>query len=141
MKGRTYRFMTDALFPFGYGLSYTTFSIGEAKVSKNKIANNESVNLTIPVSNTGKRDGTEIIQVYVHKVNDIGGPIKTLRGFQRVEVAAGKTSQAEITLPPSAFGFFDTATYKVDVTPGKYEVFYGISSDENDLKKVTVSIE
>ncbi|MCG6958411.1 glycoside hydrolase family 3 C-terminal domain-containing protein, partial [bacterium BMS3Abin03] len=100
MKGRTYRFMSDPLFPFGYGLSYTTFSIGDARVSKSTIKNDESVDLTIPVSNTGERDGTEIVQVYVHKINDTDGPIKTLRGFQRVYIEAGKTSLATITLPP-----------------------------------------
>jgi beta-glucosidase len=69
MKGRTYRFMSDPLFPFGYGLSYTTFTIGDAKINNTTIKNNESVELTIPVSNTGKLDGTEIVQVYVRKVN------------------------------------------------------------------------
>ena len=94
MKGRTYRFMSDPLFPFGFGLSYTTFSIGNATISKTAIKKDESVQLTIPVTNTGKRDGTEIVQVYVRKVNDTDGPLKTLRGFQRVDVAAGKTGQA-----------------------------------------------
>ena len=140
MKNRTYRFMSDPLFPFGYGLSYTTFSIGDAQVSKSTIKNDESVDLTIPVSNTGKRDGTEIVQVYVHKVNDADGPIKTLKGFQRVKVAAGGTSQATITLPPSAFEFYDKAAYRMAVTPGEYEVMYGSSSDVQDLKTVKITI-
>ena len=141
MKNRTYRFMSDPLFPFGYGLSYTTFSIGNAKISKTTIRNDESVDFTIPVSNTGKRDGTEIVQVYVHKVNDTDGPIKTLRGFQRVNVEAGKTRQAIITLPPSAFGFFNRKSYNMDVTPGEYEVFYGTSSDSKDLKTAKITIQ
>ncbi|MGA8265108.1 MAG: xylan 1,4-beta-xylosidase [Ignavibacteriaceae bacterium] len=141
MKGRTYRFMSDPLFPFGYGLSYTTFSIGDAKVSKSTIKNDESVDFTIPVSNTGKRDGTEIVQVYVHKVNDVHGPIKTLRGFQRVNVDAGKTSLATVTLPPSAFEFYDKATYGLDVTPGEYVVLYGTSSDPKDLKTTKIIIQ
>ena len=107
MKNRTYRFMSDPLFPFGYGLSYTTFSIGDAQISKTTIKKDESIDLTIPVSNTGKRDGTEIVQVYVHKVNDTDGPIKTLRGFQRVNVDAGKTVRRVINLPPSSFEFYD----------------------------------
>ena len=141
MKGRTYRFMSDPLFPFGYGLSYTTFSIGDVKVSKSIIKNDESVDLTIPVSNTGKRDGTEIIQVYVHKVNDADGPIKTLRGFQRVNVEAGKTSQANINLPPSSFEFYDKDKYEVAVTPGDYEVWYGSSSAAKDLKMTKITIQ
>ena len=141
MKNRTYRFMSDPLFPFGYGLSYTKFSIGDAQVSKTTIKNDESVDLTIPVSNTGERDGTEIVQVYVHKVNDNDGPIKTLRGFQRVNVAAGKTSLATINLPSSAFEFYNRSTYKVSVSPGEYEVLYGSGSAAKDLKTVKITIQ
>ena len=135
MKGRTYRFMTEKpLFHFGYGLNYTTFVIGNARLNKTKINRNESLKMTIPVSNTGKMKGTEVVQVYVKKVNDIEGPIKTLRGFQRVELAAGKTLQASIELAPSAFEFYDWAQRKMLVTPGEYDVYYGNSSDDKDLK-------
>jgi beta-glucosidase len=141
MKGRTYRYMSDPLFPFGFGLSYTTFSIGNAKLSNTTIKSNESVELTIPVSNKGKRNGTEIVQVYVRKVNDTDGPLKTLKGFQRVAVSAGKTAQAVINLPYNSFEFFDRSTGKMDVAAGEYEVLYGSSSDAKDLKttKITVS--
>ena len=141
MKGRTYRFMSDPLFPFGYGLSYTTFLIGKAELSKTTMKANETVTLTIPISNTGKRAGTEIVQVYVHKVNDVDGPIKTLRGFKRVDVATGKTNNATITLPPSAFEFFDKVSYKLDLTLGEYEILYGTSSDAKDLKVVKITIQ
>jgi beta-glucosidase len=141
MNGRTYRFMSDPLFPFGFGLSYTNFSIGNAQISKNEITKNESVDLTIPVSNIGKRDGTEIVQVYVHKVNDEDGPLKTLRGFQRVDVAAGKTLQAVISLPRSAFAFFDRTKAIVTVAPGEYEILYGNSSDAKELKMTKITIQ
>lgn len=141
MKGRTYRFMSDPLFPFGFGLSYTTFSIGNAQISKTEIKNDESVELTIPVSNTGKRDGTEIVQVYVRKVNDPDGPLRTLKGFQRVEVAAGKTREVAINLPRTAFEFFDRASGKMAVTTGECELLYGTSSDNRDLKEITVTIK
>jgi beta-glucosidase len=141
MKGRTYRYLSDALFPFGFGLSYTTFSIGNATCSKTAIKANDSVALTIPVSNTGKRNGTEIVQVYVRKVNDTNGPLKTLRGFQRVEIAAGKTTQAVINLPYSSFEFFDEAGFTMSVTPGEYELWYGNSSDTKDLKMAKVQIQ
>jgi len=140
MKGRTYRFMNDALFPFGYGLSYTTFAVGEVKPCKTEIRNNETVELTIPVSNTGKRDGTEILQVYVKKVNDVDGPSKTLRGFKRVELKAGKTTPVTIELAPSSFEFYDRSQHKMAVTPGEYEVFYGTSSDAKDLKMLKISL-
>ncbi|MDD4970352.1 MAG: glycoside hydrolase family 3 C-terminal domain-containing protein [Paludibacter sp.] len=140
MKGRTYRFMNDALFPFGYGLSYTFFKIGEARFSKTTIAVNETVQLTVPVTNAGKRDGTEIVQVYVRKVNDIEGPLKTLRGFKRVEIQAGKTQQVGIDLNPSAFEFFDWSQRKMMVTPGEYEVYYGNSSESKTLKSEIITI-
>jgi beta-glucosidase len=141
MKGRTYRFMSDPLFPFGYGLSYTTFSIGDARISKTIIQKGGNVDLTIPVTNTGKRDGTEIVQVYVHKVNDADGPLKTLKGFQRVQVAAGKTSQVTIPLPSTAFEFFDRTSFKMTSPAGVYELWYGTSSDNKDLKSIIVTRE
>ncbi len=123
MKGRTYRYMaSDPLFQFGYGLSYTSFSIGNAQLNKTQIKNGESVILTIPVTNTGKRNGTEIVQVYVKKVNDKNGPIKTLRGFKRTDVAAGKTVNAVINLPYSAFEFYDEKQLTMAVTPGEYRI-------------------
>jgi len=140
MKGRTYRFMSDPLFPFGFGLSYTTFSIGNAKLSKTEIKENETIELAIPVTNTGKHDGTEVVQVYILKVNDISGPIKTLKGFQKVNVTAGKTVQALIKLPSSSFGFFDNSTGKMAVTEGVYEILYGNSSSTNDLKTINIII-
>lgn len=140
MKNRTYRFTNDALFPFGYGLSYTTFSIGNAKLNKTAIKTNESAELTIPVTNTGKRTGTEVVQVYVRKVNDTDGPLKTLRAFRRIDVAAGKTSQAVINLPSTSFEFFERVSGKMVAAPGDYEVYYGNSSDGKDLKMTKVTI-
>jgi len=140
MKGRTYRFMNDALFPFGYGLSYTTFSIGSSILSKTTIKANESVQLIMPVTNTGKRDGTEIVQIYVRKLNDLEGPLKTLKGFKRVELAAGKSQMVTIDLPSSSFEFYDWSQRKMMVTPGEYEIYYGNSSDTKDLKMSKIRI-
>jgi len=141
MKGRTYRYMSDALFPFGFGLSYTTFSIGNAILNKTAIKPDESVGFSILVSNTGKQDGTEIVQVYIRKENDSDGPLKTLRGFQRVDVAAGETVQAVINLLYKSFEFYDRAIGQMAVTAGEYEVLYGNSSDAKDLKMVKIIIQ
>ncbi|MBN1926058.1 MAG: glycoside hydrolase family 3 C-terminal domain-containing protein, partial [Prolixibacteraceae bacterium] len=141
MKGRTYRYTTDYLFPFGFGLSYTNFEIGNATISKTTLKAAETVQLIIPVKNTGKRDGTEIVQVYIRKVNDVEGPLKTLRGFKRVTLAAGKSQQATIELTPPSFEFYDWSQRKMAVVPGEYEILYGNSSNEKDLKKLNVKIQ
>ncbi len=141
MKGRTYRYTTDYLFPFGFGLSYTTFKIGDATLSKTTIGTDNSVQLTVPVTNSGQRDGIEIVQVYVRKVNDLEGPLKTLKGFKRVEVGKGKTVKAVIDLPSSSFEFYDWNSREMAVTSGEYEILYGTSSDVNDLKTMKLTIQ
>ncbi|MGD0592045.1 MAG: xylan 1,4-beta-xylosidase [Bacteroidota bacterium] len=141
MKGRTYRYMSDPLYPFGYGLSYTTFSIGSANASKTEIKMNDNIKLTIPVSNIGKRDGTEIVQVYVRKLNDTGGPLKTLRAFKRLDVAVGKTQNVTIDLPSTTFQCFDSSSNMMRVTAGEYELLYGTSSDDKDLKSIKITIQ
>jgi beta-glucosidase len=142
MKGRTYRFMTaEPLFQFGFGLSYTTFSFGTAQLNKTKFKKDDRVTVNIPVTNTGKRNGTEIVQLYIKKVHDGDGPVKTLRGFKRTEVAAGKTVNAVVDLPPPAFEFYNDKTLKMDVAPGEYELWYGNSSATKDLKVIKIIIE
>ena len=141
MQGRTYRFMNDALFPFGYGLSYTKFKIGDAALNKKSIHTNDTLQLTVPVVNSGKRDGAEVIQVYVRKVNDTDGPIKSLRGFKRIEIPAGKMQNVNIKLAASSFEFFDWSQRKMAITPGEYVLYYGNSSDEKDLKQITIQIQ
>ena len=135
MKGRTYRYFNDALFPFGYGLSYTTYEVGEASI-KGEGGNYE---LTIPVSNTGKQNGTEIVQLYIRNLADAEGPSKSLRAFKRVDVLAGQTATATLTLSPKSFEFWDAETNTMRIKSGKYEILYGSSSLDKDLKKLTVS--
>jgi len=141
MKRRTYRYMSDPLFPFGFGLSYTTFTIGTAQVNRNEINSGGNIELIVPVSNTGKSDGTEIVQVYIRQVNNPDGLLKTLRDFQRVNIASGKTREVTIDLPRSSFEFFDRASGQMAVIPGDYEVWYGSSSALKDLKMMTISVQ
>lgn len=140
MKGRTYRYLKDRpLYPFGHGLSYTTFSIGKAKVNKTEFKKEEKLTLTIPIKNTGKRQGAEILQIYVKKLND-EGPVKTLRSFTRVELKPGKSQNIVMELEPSFFEWYSNTTRRMDVTPGDYEIWYGKSSDEKDLQRFTVKL-
>ena len=138
MKGRTYRYFNDPLFAFGYGLSYTTFEMRNEKL---EMRNDGSGTFTVDVTNTGKKDGVEIVQLYVRNLADAEGPLKSLRGFQRVAVKAGQTATATIRLTPESFEFWDAETNTMRTKPGQYEVLYGDSSRDEDLKKLTVSIQ
>jgi beta-glucosidase len=133
--------MSDPLFPFGYGLSYTTFETGTGKVNHSTLMPGESLQITIPVTNTGEVAGTEVLQVYTRKVEDHEGPLKTLRGFQRIDLAAGESGQVVISLPASAFEFYNQAERRMMVSPGEYELYYGNSSDTEDLKMTEITIQ
>ncbi len=133
MTNRTYRYFTgDALFPFGHGLSYTTF-----KMSKPKYKNGQ-VKLTL--ANTGSVKGSETVQVYIKRTDDTEGPIKSLRAYERVELAPNESRSVEISLPREQFETWDTATNTMRVIPGKYEVYVGNSSASASLQKLTVKI-
>ncbi|MBQ3765763.1 MAG: glycoside hydrolase family 3 C-terminal domain-containing protein [Bacteroidales bacterium] len=122
MKGHTYRYMSEKpLYPFGYGLSYTKFRYKRAKVRNNS--------LIIPVKNTGKRDATEVVQVYVRRKGDPSGPSKTLRAFRRVTIPAGKTVKVCIPLEDETFLWWSEEKQDMVPLPGKYELLYGGSSD------------
>ena len=139
MKGRTYRYFNDALFPFGYGLSYTQFEIGEVSVIGNPGLS--GFTLAVPVKNVGHRDGTEIVQLYIRDLQDTAGPLKSLRAFQRVSVKAGQTVSAKLQLTRQSFEFWDSETNTMRVKPGKYEILVGASSADGDLKRLELSLE
>ena len=127
MNGRTYRYMTDKpLFPFGYGLSYTTFAYGDASLN--------GMTITIPVTNTGSRDGEEIVQVYLSRPNDPEGPIQTLRAFKRVSIPKGKTTEVSLTLDEKSLEWFDTETNTMRPLKGAYTIHYGGTSDKQYQK-------
>ena len=134
MKGRTYRyFQGQPLFPFGFGLSYTTFSTSKPVYKNGK--------LQVKVSNTGSRHGLETIQVYIRRMADTEGPLKSLRAYRKVELAPGETKTIDIPLPRNSFEGWDASNNTMRVVPGKYEVMVGHSSADKDLQKILVSIK
>lgn len=142
MTGRTYRYMQDVpLFPFGYGLSYTTFGYGKTVLDKNELTAGQSLKLTVPVTNTGKRNGEEVVQVYLRKQGDAEGPIKTLRAFKRVSIPAGKTVNVEFDLKDKELEWWDDQSNTVRVCPGNYYIMVGGSSKEEDLQRTTIAIK
>jgi beta-glucosidase len=142
MKGRTYRFMTESpLFPFGYGLSYTTFQFGKPQLTAVPAKGKNNFKLSIPVQNTGTRDGEEVIQVYLKKRGELNGPVKTLRAFRRVAIAAGQSSDVVFDLNEKNLEWWDNKTGTVHVTPGTYSLLVGNSSDQRTLTVVPLTIK
>ena len=127
MKGRTYRYFEGTpLFPFGHGLSYTTFAYGKAEVKDGC--------LLVPVTNTGRMDGDEVVQLYLNRPDDANGPRKTLRAFKRVHIPAGATRTVSLPLTEETFNWWDTATNTVHPLKGSYKLLYGGSSDDYALQ-------
>ena len=142
MENRTYRyFRGKALYPFGYGLSYTTFSIGKGQLSASTMNKDGKVTLTVPVTNTGKREGTETVQVYVKALDYPEAPIKSLKGFQKLSLKAGETATATITLDGESFEYYDEAIDELSTRPGRYQILYGNSSQEKDLKMIPLFVK
>lgn len=135
MKNRTYRyFKGEPLFAFGHGLSYTQFSLGKAKYDK------KAEEIVVPVKNTGKCDGTEVVQVYIRRIADAEGPAKSLRAFLRVNVKKGETATANISLKRSQFECWDSNSNTMRIIPGKYEVMVGTSSDDPNMQTIQVKL-
>ena len=138
MKNRTYRYFTGVpQYAFGYGLSYTTFKVGKGKLSGKSAKAGKAgtfCTLSVPVTNTGKREGTEIVQVYVKALDDAGAPIKALKGFQKLNLKAGETATAKISLDGEAFEYYNEAIDELSVKPGRYQILYGTSSLDKDLQ-------
>ena len=146
MKNRTYRYFTgQPQYAFGYGLSYTTFSVGKgkmtAKSAKAGKTNKAFTVLAIPVTNTGKREGTETVQVYVKRLDDAGAPIKALKGFQKLTLQPGETKRAVIALDSEAFEYYDEMIDELAVKPGRYQILYGTSSLDKDLQKLDFTVK
>ncbi len=137
MKNRTYRYFTgQPQYAFGYGLSYTTFAVGKAKLSARSMKKGGTVKIMVPVTNTGKREGTETIQIYVKALEDAEAPIKALKGFQKLSLKPGETATAAISLDDEAFEYYNEAIDELSVKPGRYQILYGTSSLDKDLQSL-----
>ena len=138
MKGRTYRYFNDALFPFGYGLSYTEWKVEGGKWNGNA---NGGGTLSVDVTNCGQREGAEVVQLYIRDLSDKEGPLKSLRGFKKVHLRPGQTATVDIALDKKSFEFWDAETNTMRTKSGTFELLYGTSSADKDLQKLTVTIQ
>ena len=128
-----------ALYPFGYGLSYTTFSYSDVKLSANEMAKNSSVTATVTVTNTGKRDADEVVQLYVHDlVASIARPVKELKGFERIHLAAGESKTVTFTIGADQLSFYNADLKKV-VEPGDFDIMVG--HDSRNLKTARLTVK
>ncbi len=128
----------DPLFEFGYGLSYTTFDVSAPSLDRSSVSRNGTVSATVKVTNTGARRGDEVVQLYLHDpVASISQPVRRLRGFQRVTLAAGQTQQVSFHLDRSDFGFFDNEG-RFLVEPGRIDVYAGGSSAATGSASFTI---
>ena len=137
-KGFTYMYLNgDPLFPFGHGLSFTTFTYSGLKLSHSKIKTDGTVTVSVDITNTGQRAGDEVAQLYVHDVaSSVVRPVKELRGFQRLTLQPGEKRTVSFTLPTAKLAFWDEQTHAFLVEPGAFEIMVGASSADIRTKTV-----
>jgi beta-glucosidase len=130
----------DSLFPFGFGLSYTTFKYSNLTVSKNKLMPGDTCIISIYVENTGNFDGVEIVQLYIHDiVSSVTTPKKLLKGFSRVHINKNEKKQVELSLEYEKLSFVNSDLKRV-VEPGIFEVMVGGSSEDKNLLKTEIEV-
>jgi beta-glucosidase len=131
---------TSALFPFGFGLSYTSFEIGKPKLTKKKIGTKGSTQVVVDVTNTGKRAGAEVVQLYIRDlVSSVTRPVKELKGFKKVFLKPGEKTTVTLDITPASLAFYDI-NMKFVVEPGDFEILVGTSSQDADLQKLILQV-
>ena len=135
--GRTYMYFKGApLYPFGYGLSYTTFKYSDLKAVPT-LAADGSIIVSVDVKNTGERAGDEVVQLYArHLHSELEHPAKELRGFQRVTLQPGERKTVAMLLPAKSFAYWDASRHAWVVEPGKIQLQVGASSEDIRLTKM-----
>ncbi len=127
------------LFPFGYGLTYTTFSYGTPQLGSTIVNMDENVTVTVPVTNTGDRNGTEIVQLYIHDLAaSVSRPVKELKRFARIDIEPGQTKNVTFTLTPDDFKFYNSDLEFV-LEPGDFDIMIGASSTDVQTVRLTVN--
>jgi beta-glucosidase len=130
---------TKPLFAFGHGLSYTTFAYGKATATKKSLTADETITFTVPVKNTGSREGSEVVQLYIgDKKSALPRPIKELKGFSKVRLAPGEEKMVSFTIDKTDLSYYDDTQNRWVAEPGVFEAFVGASSA--DIRS-TVSFE
>jgi beta-glucosidase len=128
------------LFPFGYGLSYTSFSIANLRLSKNRMKANGQTSVSVDVTNTGKRAGSEVVQMYIRdRVSSVTRPVKELKGFKKVFLEPGETRTVQLEITPESLAFWDVHM-KYTVEAGECEIMVGNSSSDPNLQKAVLKV-
>jgi beta-glucosidase len=128
------------LYAFGFGLSYTTFSVANVRLSKRRIAANGSTEVLADVTNTGTRAGSEVVQMYIRDlVSSVTRPVKELKGFRRISLEPGQSATVRFEITPESLAFWDV-NMKYRVEPGDFEIMVGTSSRDTDLEKLTLTV-
>jgi beta-glucosidase len=129
------------LFPFGFGLSYTTFALSGARLEDDVIATTGSTSVRVEVTNTGPRAGSEVVQMYIRdRVSSVTRPVKELKGFRKVVLEPGERETVELEITPESLAFHDISMRYV-VEPGEFEIMIGTSSRDADLHKLILRVE
>jgi beta-glucosidase len=136
-NGRTYMyFKGEPLYPFGYGLSYTTFGYSRLRTSAASLRSNGQLKIDFDLTNTGRRHGEEVVQLYVkHLESKVARPIKELKGFKRVAVKPGETEQVRLLLSADQLAYWNVAKHQFVVEPGKIQIVIGSSSADVKLTR------
>ena len=126
----------DPVYPFGYGLSYTTFSYSDIKLSSTSVKGNQALTASVTVTNSGKYDGKEVVQLYIRDVvGSVTRPVKELKGFQKIDLKAGESKTVTFSITPSDLKFYNY-DLKFDWEPGEFQIMIGGNSRDVKVGKV-----